>query len=79
MVGIMPYTRTESDRFLTIRMIDLERSTTEKLVPVYEGNVLSTGRLSSFDQVAGCMIQALFKDFRRSGSDRVHLVTSTCQ
>ena len=78
MVGMMPYTQTKFDRFLTIRVIDLKRSTAEKIVPVYEGNVRSTGSSSSFDQVAGCMIQALFDDFRQSGSDRVHRVRSTC-
>ena len=36
-VGAMPYTRTEYDRFFTIRMVDLQASTKENIVPVYEG------------------------------------------
>lgn len=72
MVGTMPYSRTEYDRYFTLRMIDLKRSTKENIVPVYEGTVVSTGRASSFDQVAGCMLLALFEDFRQSGSDRVY-------
>jgi hypothetical protein len=78
-VGMMPYTRTEYDRFFTIRIIDLKHSTKDNIVPVYEGQVLSTGKAGSFDQVAGCMIQALFQDFRRSGSDRVDIDLSVCQ
>lgn len=78
-IGMMPYTRTEYDRFFAIRMIDLERSTEENIVPVYEGNVVSTGKAASFDQVAGCLITALFQDFRRSGSDRVTLGAGECR
>lgn len=78
-IGMMPYTRTEYDRFFALHLVDLERSTEENIVPVYEGNVVSTGKAASFDQVAGCMITALFQDFRQSGSDRVILGPSDCQ
>jgi hypothetical protein len=78
-LGMMPYTRTEYDRFFAIRMIDLARSTADKLVPVYEGNVLSTGAAASFDEVSGCLIQALFQDFRQTGSTHVDIGASECQ
>jgi hypothetical protein len=75
----MPYTETVYDRYFTIRMIDLEHSTPQNPVSVYEGTVVSTGDAGSFDQVAGCMIQALFQDFRRSGATRVDVNASECQ
>jgi hypothetical protein len=77
-VGTMPFERTEHDRYFAIRMIDIKLSTAENPVPVYEGTVVSTGNRSSFDQVGGCMLSALFKDFRRSGSDRVHVAAANC-
>ncbi len=78
-VGVMPYTQTVYDRYFTIRMTDLQRSTPENPMPVYEGSVVSTGESASFDQVADCMIQALFEDFRRSGTARVDIDASECQ
>ena len=62
-VGLMPYSRTEYDRYFALRMIDIKHSTKENLVPVYEGTVASTGSNRSFDQVADCMLLVLFKDF----------------
>jgi hypothetical protein len=77
--GMMPYSRTEYDRYFTMRMIDVKRSTNDNVVPVYEGSVTSTGSNRSFEHVAGCMLQALFQDFRQSGSDRVIVAKSACE
>jgi hypothetical protein len=77
-IGTMPFVRTEHDRYFAKRMIDVKRSTAENPGPVYEGTVLSTGNRSSFDQVAGCMLSALFEEFRQSGSDRVHVAAADC-
>jgi hypothetical protein len=78
-IAAMPYTQTVYDRYFTIRMNDLERPTPQNPVPVYEGTVVSTGDADSFDQEAGCMIQALFQDFRRSGATRVDINASESQ
>ena len=78
-VGMMPYSRTEHDRYFMMRMIDVKESTAEKIVPVYEGTVLSTGSNPSFDQVADCMLLALFQNFRQSGSDRVIVNKTSCE
>ncbi len=76
--GYMPYRRSKTDRFFSIRMVDLAASTPENLVAAYEGSVISSGRSKSFDLVADCMIKALFDDFRGSGSDRASLVWDDC-
>jgi hypothetical protein len=78
-VGMMPFSRTEYDRYFAMRMIDLKQSTKEHLVPVYGGSVVSVGSSRSFDEVADCMLLALFKDFRQSGSDRVTISKSDCE
>jgi hypothetical protein len=77
-IGAMPYTQTVYDRYFTIRMIDLERSTPQNPVTVYEGRVASTGEADSFDQVADCMILALFQNFRGSGATRVDINANEC-
>jgi Domain of unknown function (DUF4136) len=78
-VGMMPYSRTEHDRYFIMHMIDIKNSTAENIVPVYEGTVVSTGSNRSFEQVADCMLLALFQNFRQSGSDRLTFNKASCE
>lgn len=77
--GYIPYSRTETDRFFTIRMVDIKASTDKNWVPAYEGSVLSSGSSKSFDLVADCMMQSLFDNFRGTGSAHVDLVMEECK
>ena len=76
--GYMPYSRTETDRFFAIRMVDIKQSTTENFVPVYEGSVSSSGTAKTFEQVGACLIEALFRDFRGTGSGRAAITVDEC-
>jgi hypothetical protein len=77
-VGMMPYLDEVHSRFLLLKMIDLKRSTQNNLVAAYEAQVTSSGSSSSFAPVAPCMFDALFKNFGKSGSERVTLDMSIC-
>lgn len=63
-IGAVPWSRTDYTRGLFFGMADLRKSTPEKLYPVYEATVLSTGSDRTFAAVADCLIEALFTDFR---------------
>jgi hypothetical protein len=70
-VGMVPYSYQQHSRFLLIRMIDLKRSSKDNLVAAWEAQATSTGSASSFAPVAECMFDAIFKNFRATGSERV--------
>jgi hypothetical protein len=76
--GSIPYNYTVHARYLNIRMIDRKKSNKDKVVAAYEGSVKSSGKGSSFAAVSECMMDALFKDFFKSGTERETLPTAQC-
>lgn len=79
-VGTQTYTSTEFTRYLDTNIYDWKRSIAEnKLVGVWESRATSTGSKGTFAEVSRCMIQAVFGDFRKSGSEKVQLVEDQCK
>lgn len=78
-VGSHTINSTEYTRYINIQIYDWQASVkTDKLTGLWEANATSTGSSSSFAAVSGCMIQAIFQDFRKSGSEKITLPTQTC-
>ena len=60
---------TEYKRFLDIDIIDISKSSAEKLVKLYEGKAKSIGSTSQLSAVMPAMVKSVFKNFPgRSGA-----------
>lgn len=79
-VGSHTLSKTHYTRYLDTQIYDWKRSLAEnKLVGVWEAKATSVGESSSFATVSKCMVQAVFTEFRKSGSERVELQQAQCQ
>ncbi|MEX2520695.1 MAG: hypothetical protein WD969_15330 [Paracoccaceae bacterium] len=76
--GYVPVTSSETDRFFSLKMIDLRKSTPGNLYAAYEAAVVSSGSSRTFEEVGSCMIKALMDDFRGSGSDTTTIARADC-
>lgn len=76
--GYIPYTVSQTDKFFSVRLIDMQRSTQDHIVAAYEGSVISSGTERSFPEVADCMIGALLENFRGSGTDEITMYKDDC-
>lgn len=70
-VGTRVRSSTMYDRYFVMRMYDLNRSTKDNLVSVYEATAASSGTNGTFAQVSRCIIDALFDDFHKAGASKV--------
>lgn len=50
-----------------------------KLTGLWEAKATSTDSNSTFAAVSKCMVQAVFTEFRKPGTERVELVMKQCQ
>ena len=61
-------------------MDDCQKSVADnKLAVVWEAKTTSAGESSTFAAVSNCMIQAVFVEFRKAGSERVTIPAGQCQ
>lgn len=78
-VGSTTSTKTEYTRFLDANIYDWKRSVVDnKLAGVWEAKATSVGSSSSFAAISKCMIQAVFADFRKSGSALIEIPAEQC-
>lgn len=77
-VGAVPYTRREHDRYFVLRLVDLKGSTQENIIAAYEATVSSAGRAQTFADVSECLFDAVFKNFRNTGTETVRLPPEDC-
>lgn len=76
--GYMPVTRSETDRYFFIRLIDVNASTKNNIVAAYEGTVTSSGSSKTFEEVGMCMIDSLFQNFRGTGRGSATISMDQC-
>ena len=74
----IPVTRRSTDRYMSLRIIDMVSSTPSNIVSVYEASVTSTGQASSFELVGACMIKALNENFRTTENKVVNVSREYC-
>lgn len=77
-VGSTPYNYTKYHRYFYLKMYDIKKSTPEKPYSVYEGTVKSSGKSANFSTVSECIINSLFKDFYKTGTENVIVDGSKC-
>ncbi|GLQ04805.1 DUF4136 domain-containing protein [Sneathiella chinensis] len=77
-VGYAPYSETRYDKYFAIRIMDNRTGSPDNPRPVYEAKATSTGRASTFADVAECMIDAVFDDFHTRGTHRVSKNIKDC-
>ena len=79
-VGSQTYSFIVYARFLTLEMIDSQKSSAENIVKVFEGRVKSTGVSNSFAAVGGCLIRSLFQGFpgKNGVSEKINILMDEC-
>ncbi|MXO85241.1 DUF4136 domain-containing protein [Altererythrobacter aurantiacus] len=70
-VGSGNGTRTVYDRFFVLEIVDPSRSTQEKVEIVYRSNVRSSGSSGTFLPISECVFEAVFEEFRGTGSKKI--------
>ncbi|MCW0234262.1 MAG: DUF4136 domain-containing protein [Ferrovibrio sp.] len=78
--GSSTQTTTHYTRFLDTQIYDWKKSIADnKLAGVWEAKATSTGSNSSFAAVSKCMVQAVFTEFRKPGTENVSIVMDHCK
>ena len=71
-------TSTVHHKWFMLLMYDKEKSAGRKPVSVYKGTVNSTSSSGSFSAVSECLFDALFKNFYKTGTQKINLRMSRC-
>jgi len=61
--GYQSYSRTEFTRNMSIKIVDIEKSTDDEIKSVFEAQTRSVGSSGIIDEVVPFMIEAIFQDF----------------
>lgn len=78
MVGVANDTVIHYERHLTLVMYDNKASSSGNVIQSYKADVKSEGQSKSISAVAFCLIDSVFTNFYKAGSERVTLDSSTC-